>query len=58
MDQLEHFSEGGYSYEDAEALAKFWGDASPYESKLRTEQNIIMGQDYLVEEALTEVGRR
>jgi hypothetical protein len=40
---LRFYSESDYSYADAVALAEFWGDASPYEAKLRIERNLIMG---------------
>jgi hypothetical protein len=39
-------------YEDVEALAKFWGDPSPMDAKLRIERNLILGNDELLREAL------
>ncbi len=57
-EQLTFFFASGYNYDDAVVLAKFWGDASPYEGKLRAERNIIIGDRYLVESALAEGRRR
>ena len=39
-------------YEDVEALAKFWGDSSPMDAKLRIERNLILGNDELLKKAL------
>ena len=39
-------------YEDVEALAKFWGDPSPMDTKLRIERNLILGNDELLKKAL------
>lgn len=39
-------------YEDVEALAKFWGDPSPMDAKLRIERNLILGNDELLKKAL------
>lgn len=39
-------------YEDVEALAKFWGDPSPLDAKLRIERNLILGNDEKLKEAL------
>lgn len=39
-------------YEDVEALAKFWGDLSPMDAKLRIERNLILGNDELLKKAL------
>ncbi|MEO0967769.1 MAG: hypothetical protein AAFX80_05350 [Cyanobacteria bacterium J06639_18] len=46
------FSESKYNYRDASDLAKFWGDRTPLEAKLRIERNLIMGNDEIIEEAL------
>jgi hypothetical protein len=53
VEQLELFGESGFSYDDAEALAKLWGDPSPWESKLRIETNLIMGNEDVVRNALS-----
>jgi hypothetical protein len=42
-ENLRFYAESSYSYSDAVALAEFWGDASPYEAKLRIERNLILG---------------
>lgn len=39
-------------YEDVEALAKFWGDPSPMDTKLRIERNLILGNDEILKKAL------
>ena len=39
-------------YEDVEALAKFWGDPSPMDAKLRIERNLILGNDEILRRAL------
>jgi hypothetical protein len=46
------FSEQGYTYDDAVALSKFWGDPSPWDAKIRIERNLILGNDEIVQEAL------
>ncbi|MCP6760134.1 MAG: hypothetical protein NHB32_15585 [Fischerella sp. CENA71] len=40
------------AYKDVEALAKFWGDPSPMDTKLRIERNLIMGNYETVKQAL------
>ena len=52
IDELRFYSETSYTYDDAAALANFWGDASPYDAKLRIERNLIMGNADAVETAL------
>ncbi|MEP0929391.1 MULTISPECIES: hypothetical protein [Cyanophyceae] len=58
VDELRFYSETSYTYDDAAALAEFWGDATPYEAKLRIERNLIMGNadevDYALELAAPE----
>ena len=49
---LRFYLESDYSYDDAAALADFWGDATPYEAKLRIERNLILGHADGVEAAL------
>ena len=46
------YSESKYNYQDASDLAKFWGDRTPLDAKLRIERNLIMGNDEIIEEAL------
>ncbi len=47
-----YYRESGYTYADAEVLAKFWGDASPIDSKLRIERNLTLGKSSVIKEAL------
>ncbi|PZU98976.1 MAG: hypothetical protein DCF32_19200 [Leptolyngbya sp.] len=49
---LRFYSETSYTYDDAAALAEFWGDATPYDAKLRIERNLIMGNADEVDYAL------
>ncbi|MEC4885384.1 MAG: hypothetical protein SAL70_29320 [Scytonema sp. PMC 1070.18] len=46
------FVESGYTYDDAKALAKFWGDRSPADAKLRIERNLILGNNEMIDQAL------
>jgi hypothetical protein len=41
-----------YTYDDAQALAKFWGDPSPMDAKLRIERNLILGNAEIIKKAL------
>lgn len=49
---LELYGESKYKYNDAEKLAKLWGEYSPYEAKIRIEKNLILGQEEVIEQAL------
>ncbi len=49
--QLPLFSELGYTYKDAESLSKFWGE-SVFESKVRIEKNLVLGNEVVVKRAL------
>jgi len=51
------FTDGGYSYDDAVALAEFWGDPSPWEAKERIARNLMLGNQNEIESALEKVGR-
>ncbi len=46
------YSESKYKYDDAALLAKFWGDTSPWDAKLRIERNLILGNDKIIDQAL------
>ncbi|MBC6430987.1 hypothetical protein FM036_09195 [Nostoc sp. HG1] len=46
------YNESKYKYDDAVLLAKFWGDPSPWDAKLRIERNLILGNDEIIDEAL------
>ncbi|RMF23444.1 MAG: hypothetical protein D6756_08780, partial [Cyanobacteria bacterium J083] len=52
------YADHGYTYEDAVALARFWGESSPYQAKLRINLNLTMGNQEQVDLALEEIGRR
>jgi len=52
VDDLRFYGETNYTYDDAAALAEFWGDATPYDAKLRIERNLIMGNADEVDYAL------
>ncbi|MEB3229520.1 MAG: hypothetical protein VKJ64_00810 [Leptolyngbyaceae bacterium] len=52
VENLELYFQSDYTYDDAAILAEFWGDPSPYDSKLRIERNLIMGQKDWVDAAL------
>lgn len=43
VDQLQYFFDCGFNYEDAQKLAEFWGEEDVYQSKLRIERSIILG---------------
>ena len=51
-DSLKLFYDAGLGYEDAAKLAEFWGDPNPWESKLRIERNLILGDYDVVMNAL------
>lgn len=42
-DSLDLYSVSGFSYDDAAEIAEFWGDASPYDGKIRIEKNLVLG---------------
>jgi hypothetical protein len=46
------YRDSGYGYDDAAALATFWGDASPGDAKLRIERNLTLNNEAIVKQAL------
>ncbi|NEQ95455.1 MAG: hypothetical protein F6K30_01765 [Cyanothece sp. SIO2G6] len=58
VQSLNFYLQSEYSYDDAAALAELWGEPSPFESKLRIEKNLIMGNETLIQEALQLAGQR
>jgi hypothetical protein len=52
VDELKLYADSGFGYDDAVVLADFWGDSSPWDTKLRIERNLIMGDDEAVRTAL------
>ncbi len=51
-ESLDLYAESSYDYDDAQALAEFWGDSTPYEAKLRIERNLVLGNEQVVKDAL------
>lgn len=49
---LNLYADSSFHYDDAAALAKFWGDANASEAKLRIEKNLIMGNEEIIKKAL------
>lgn len=56
-ESLDLYVESSYDYDDAQALASFWGDSTPYEAKVRIERNLIMGNEQVVKDALQLASR-
>ncbi len=52
VDALNLYSQSDFTYDDAAALAEYWGDASPYESKLRIERNLVLGNEQAIHQML------
>ncbi|WP_414578794.1 hypothetical protein [Anabaena sp. CCY 9402-a] len=48
------YRDSTYNYNDAATLAKFWGDRSPIDAKLRIERNLILGNDEVIQQALQQ----
>jgi hypothetical protein len=46
------YRESRYTYDDAQTLARFWGDPSPIDAKLRIERNLILGNQKIIDQAL------
>ncbi|HIK03220.1 MAG TPA: hypothetical protein IGS40_00655 [Trichormus sp. M33_DOE_039] len=46
------YQDSTYNYNDAEALARFWGERSPTDAKVRIERNLILGNDEVIDQAL------
>lgn len=51
-ESLRLYIESNYTYDDAVALAEFWGESDPFEAKLRIERNLILGNEDEVYNAL------
>lgn len=54
VEELRFYPTSGFSYEDAELLAKTWaqGNGDAYDGKLLIERNLILGNLSLLEQAL------
>ena len=46
IEQLQLYFDSDFGYNDAEAIANYWGDPSAYHGKLRIERNLILGHEY------------
>jgi hypothetical protein len=46
------FIDGGYTYEDAVVLAKYWGRNEPWEAKVKMAQLLSEGKDRALKTAL------
>ncbi len=51
-ENLNLYFDTGLDYDDVEALAEFWGESDTYQAKIRVERNYILGNEYVVREAL------
>jgi len=51
------YSDVGYSYDDAAALAEFWGEPSAWEAKERIVHNLMLGNQDEIDWALKKVDR-
>lgn len=52
VEELRFYPTSGFSYEDAELLARTWGQGDAYQGKLLIERNLILGNRSLLEQAL------
>jgi hypothetical protein len=52
------YADEGYTYDDAVALSRFWGESSPWEAKQRIENNLMLGKQEEIDSALRRLGRR
>ncbi len=52
VESLRFFPTSGFTYEDAELLARTWGLGDARQGKLTIERNLIMGNRSLLEQAL------
>jgi hypothetical protein len=47
-----YFGQSDYTYEDAVDLAKYWGEADPWQAKLRIERNLLLNNSKIIDQAL------
>jgi hypothetical protein len=52
------FMDGGYSYDDAVLLAKYWGKKEPWEAKVKIARLLIQGKDADLQTALKKAKAR
>jgi hypothetical protein len=55
---IKYYQDSQYNYNDAEKLAKFWGDRTPWDAKIRIGRNLILGQDDVVAKAVQLANNR
>jgi hypothetical protein len=56
-DELCNYGLSRYNYDDAEALAEFWGEPTPWDAKIRIEKNILLNTTYLIDETLNMISK-
>lgn len=52
VDNLQLYVDSSFRYDDVAALSKFWGEGDIYQTKLRIEKNLIMGNDEIIYQAI------
>ena len=57
VENLNFYAESGFSYDDVQKLSKFWG-GNAWETKIRIERNLVMGDSHLVFRALEYAKKR
>lgn len=54
---LTYWQDSNHTYDDAVALAKLWGEKSPWDAKIRVEKNLILGNEKVVNKTV-EIARK
>lgn len=49
---LTYWQDSGHTYDDAVALAKLWGESSPWNAKVRVEKNLILGNEEVIKKSV------
>ncbi|MBP9093139.1 hypothetical protein KBI23_19090 [bacterium] len=49
---LTYWQDSSHTYDDAVALAKLWGEPSPWEAKVRVERNLILGNEKIIQNSI------
>lgn len=50
---LTYWQDSGQTYDDAVALAKLWGESSPWNAKIRVEKNLILGNEEVIKRSVS-----
>ncbi len=50
---LTYWQDSGHTYDDAVALAKLWGESSPWNAKVRVEKNLILGNEEVIKKSVS-----